>query len=118
MFKVKDNVPKRVRDYTLKLKNASNVKDREKLAYQKELNIHMSPILKRFEKFMGVVPEEYIPNKIKDKLVKIKTNSQQRIVNSKVFHKERFDLTTDKLFEIIRIEKEEADALQRQEEEK
>ena len=67
---------------------------------------------------MGIVPEEYIPNKIKDKLVKTKANSQQRIVNSKVFHKTRFDLTTQKLFEIIRQEKEEADELQRQEAEK
>jgi len=50
---------------------------------------------------------------VKDKIIKNQTNSLQRIINGKVFHKTRFDLTTQKLFEIIEQEKEEADELQR-----
>jgi hypothetical protein len=114
MFRVKDNVPKSVRNYTIKLKDAAYVRDREKLQYQRELEEHMQPILKRFEVYMDIVPEEYIHRKVKDKIIKNQTNSLQRIINGKVFHKTRFDLTTQKLFEIIEQEKEEADELQRQ----
>jgi hypothetical protein len=113
MFRVKDNVPKSVRSYTIKLKEAAYVRDREKLQYQRELEEHMQPILKRFEVYMDIVPEEYIHRKVKDKIIKNQTNSLQRIINGKVFHKTRFDLTTHKLFEIIEQEKEEADELKR-----
>jgi len=57
MFRVKDNVPKSVRSYTIKLKEAAYVRDREKLEYQRELEEHMQPILKRFEVYMDIVPK-------------------------------------------------------------
>lgn len=115
MFRVKDNVPKSVRNYTVKLKDAAYVRDREKLQYQRQLEEHMQPILKRFEVYMDIVPEEYIHRKVKDRIIQNQTNSLQRIINGKVFHKTRFDLTTQKLFGIIEKEKEEADEEQRRE---
>jgi TATA-box binding protein (TBP) (component of TFIID and TFIIIB) len=57
----KDNVPKSIREYSEKLKEANIVKVRERANYQNDLATKYSVNVKRYSQYINMIPSDYFP---------------------------------------------------------
>ncbi len=54
---------------------------------------------------VDTIPDQYIDKLTKDKILKTKENSIQRIIGSKINHKATFELTTPALLQMVETKK-------------